>query len=71
MNLGNKNLQAWAWSSEHKNADGFPAFHRGAAGAGIFDARTLELTARFPLHAPVPFHAHGIVCPSGKCFTNP
>ena len=26
----------------------------------------------FPLHAPVPFHAHGIVCPSGKaCFTNP
>ena len=42
----------------------------------VFDAATLALLAQYPLGMAVPFHAHGIVCPSGSvgahgCYTNP
>lgn len=43
---------------------------------GIFDAKTLSVLSLVVMDQVVPFHAHGIVCPStgnGKstCFTNP
>ena len=39
---------------------------------GVFDATGLTLLDVYALGGVVPFHAHGIVCPtSERCFTNP
>lgn len=37
----------------------------------ILDARNFELLDTYPLEHVVPFHAHGISCVAGNCFTNP
>mmetsp|Transcript_42582 Transcript_42582/g.95599 ORF Transcript_42582/g.95599 Transcript_42582/m.95599 type:complete len:513 (+) Transcript_42582:74-1612(+) len=38
---------------------------------GIFDAASLKLLHHEPMGAVIPFHAHGIVCVDGKCYSNP
>eukprot|EP00744_Colponema_vietnamica_P006087 GILI01008865.1.p1 GENE.GILI01008865.1~~GILI01008865.1.p1 ORF type:complete len:511 (+),score=140.71 GILI01008865.1:32-1534(+) len=38
---------------------------------GVFDPASLKLLAEIPLPTVVPFHAHGISCVGGQCFTNP
>jgi carotenoid cleavage dioxygenase-like enzyme len=38
----------------------------------VFDAENLQLRSQTPLGGVIPFHAHGIVCPSGRqCIANP
>ena len=37
----------------------------------IFDAKTLDLIDSYSLGVMVPFHAHGIICKGGECFSNP
>lgn len=42
-----------------------------ASRLGVFDAQSLTLVDSYDLHGVVPFHAHGMVCQDGKCFSNP
>jgi len=37
----------------------------------IYDAQSLRLLDQYSLEQVIPFHAHGISCVSGECFTNP
>ena len=37
----------------------------------LLDARSLEVVDRYDLGYVVPFHAHGVSCLFGDCFTNP
>ena len=37
----------------------------------VFSARTLLLVSWYPLDQVIPFHAHGVSCRDGKCYTNP
>lgn len=39
--------------------------------AYLFDAATLDLVDSYCLETMVPFHAHGIICKEGTCFSNP
>eukprot|EP00128_Syssomonas_multiformis_P011738 Colp12_sorted_trinity150504_noHs@32673 len=38
---------------------------------GIFNAQAMELIAEYKLDQVIPFHAHGVNCVNGKCYTNP
>ena len=42
-----------------------------ASALAVFSARTLLLVSWYPLDQVIPFHAHGVTCRSGKCYTNP
>jgi len=37
----------------------------------VFNATSMEPIMEYPLPGVVPFHAHGIVCTGGRCFSNP
>jgi len=37
----------------------------------VFNASSLAPVLEYPLDGVVPFHAHGIVCTHGECYTNP
>ena len=41
------------------------------SSVAVFDAKDLQLLEIHELSAVVPFHAHGISCVGGQCFTNP
>lgn len=42
-----------------------------ASALAVFSARTLTLASWYPLDQVIPFHAHGVSCRAGKCYTNP
>eukprot|EP00475_Leptophrys_vorax_P029305 TRINITY_DN4288_c0_g1_i1.p1 TRINITY_DN4288_c0_g1~~TRINITY_DN4288_c0_g1_i1.p1 ORF type:complete len:518 (+),score=133.07 TRINITY_DN4288_c0_g1_i1:92-1645(+) len=45
--------------------------HSDTSSLAVLNAQNLEVIAEYLLDEVVPFHAHGIVCSSAKCFTNP
>jgi carotenoid cleavage dioxygenase-like enzyme len=42
-----------------------------ASALAVFSARTLLLVSWYPLDQVIPFHAHGVTCRAGKCYSNP
>jgi carotenoid cleavage dioxygenase-like enzyme len=42
-----------------------------ASALAVFDARTLGLVSWYELGQVIPFHAHGVTCQLGACYTNP
>eukprot|EP00440_Ansanella_granifera_P012682 gb/GFBE01013779.1/.p1 GENE.gb/GFBE01013779.1/~~gb/GFBE01013779.1/.p1 ORF type:complete len:537 (+),score=124.85 gb/GFBE01013779.1/:1-1611(+) len=43
-----------------------------SSSLGLFDASSLAMINQYQLNSVIPFHAHGIVCESGKpCYPNP
>ncbi len=42
-----------------------------ASALAVFSARTLLLDSWYPLGQVIPFHAHGVTCRSGTCYSNP